>query len=111
MIDFVNESGLGSIGTADMAVRADRPAHQAVTAASAATCSWPTNGPTPRHTHRSYELIAHHVVPQFQGQATRRSRPRHAPGKPARPELAQQSITAVEMMTKKYQDELAARTT
>ena len=46
MIDFVNESGLGSIGTADMAGRADRSARPSSPAASVATCSWPTNGPT-----------------------------------------------------------------
>ena len=83
-IDFMNESGLGTIGTPDDAVRADRAAcGSSPTAASAPTCSWPTTGPTPAAKWRSYELFARHVVPRFQGQS--RSTARRQGPRPRRP--------------------------
>ena len=59
----------------------------------------------PEATRRSYELIAQHVMPQFQGQAhstlaaTERARA-------ARPELADQQSKAVDAMRAKYQAEI-----
>jgi limonene 1,2-monooxygenase len=46
MIEFVNESGLGSIGTPDMPANRST-ASPSSPAGSVATCSWHTNGPTP----------------------------------------------------------------
>ena len=47
MIDFVNDSGLGSIGTADMACeQIERLQKQS--GGFGCYMSWPTSGPTPR---------------------------------------------------------------
>ena len=59
-------------------------------------------------TRTSYELIARHVMPQFQGQA----RPMLASAeraREARPELAAAHGKAVEDMAAKYQEEVQSR--
>ena len=80
MIDFVNDSGLGSIGTADMACeQIDRLTKQS----GGFGCymqlahEWANPGAT-----RSYELIARHVVPRVPGPGPP-STPRRAPATPA----------------------------
>ncbi len=63
----------------------------------------------PEATRRSYELIAQHVMPRFQGQAQATldaEGPGHA--RPA-PGHAEQQNAAVAHMTEKYQKELADR--
>ena len=62
----------------------------------------------PEATQRSYELIAQHVMPAFQGQAySRRWTPRRA--RPTRgPGYAEQQNQAVAHMTEKYEREVAA---
>jgi limonene 1,2-monooxygenase len=108
MIDFVNESGVGSIGTVDDAVaQIDRLLKQS-NGGFGAYLLLAHEWANPVATHRSFELIAQHVFPQFQGQgwSTLQAKAR---AEASRPELADSSIKAVEMMTAKYQAELAAK--
>jgi limonene 1,2-monooxygenase len=108
MIDFVNESGVGSVGTVDDAVaQIDRLMKQS-NGGFGAYLLLAHEWANPAATHRSFELIAQHVFPQFQGQAwsTQQAKAR---AEASRPELAESSIKAVEMMTAKYQAELAAK--
>lgn len=107
MIDFVNESGVGSIGTVDDAeLQIERLLKQ-------------SNGgfgcfmllhhemANPVATHRSYELLSQHVLPKFQGQAwsTLRAKDR---AEELRPQLAAEHLKAVEDVTAKYHAEIGA---
>lgn len=108
MIDFVNDSGLGAIGTADdCAAQIDRLTKQS-NGGFGAYLLMAHEWANPVATKRSFELIAQHVIPQFQGQAwsTLQAKSR---AEAARPALAEQSMKAVEMMTARYQEELAAK--
>ena len=84
MIDFVNDSR-SRLDRHRRHGRASRSSGcRSSPAASAATCAWPTSGPTRRRRKRSYELIAQRVFPEFQGHGrarTGRSRER-GPGRP-----------------------------
>jgi limonene 1,2-monooxygenase len=107
MIDFVNDSGLGSVGTVDDAVaqieRLTKQSNGGFGCYMLLAHEWANPGAT----HRSYELISQHVLPQFQGQAwsTLQAKSR---AEAARPELAAQHIKAVEDVTAKYQAEIGA---
>jgi limonene 1,2-monooxygenase len=61
----------------------------------------------PMATHRSYELIAQRVIPEFQGQAysTLNAQTRAVE---SRPELADRNMKAVEEMVAKHLADLAA---
>jgi limonene 1,2-monooxygenase len=108
MIDFVRDGGIGAIGTPDeVAEQIDRLWKQS-NGGFGAYLLLAHEWADPEATKRSYELIARHVMPEFQGQGTSTAGAK-ARARAARPELAQESITAVEMMTKKYQEELAAK--
>ena len=61
----------------------------------------------PVATHRSYELIAQHVMPHFQGQA-QSTLDAKARATETRAGMAEQQNQAVAHMTEKYQQELAA---
>ncbi len=69
MIDFINETGVGSIGTVDDAVaqieRLDKQSNGGFGCYLLLAHEWAD----PAATRRSFELIAQHVFPQFQGQA------------------------------------------
>jgi limonene 1,2-monooxygenase len=109
MIDFVNETGLGSIGTVDDAVaQIDRLTKQS-NGGFGAYLLLAHEWANPVATARSYELIAQHVFPQFQGQAWSTLGAK-ARAEAARPELAAAHMKAVEEVTVRYQTELAART-
>jgi limonene 1,2-monooxygenase len=106
MIDFVNESGLGSIGTADMACeQIERLTKQSGGFGSYLQLAHEWANPVA--THRSYELIAQRVMPEFQGQAysTLNAKARAVE---TRPELADRNMKAVEEMVARHQAELAA---
>ena len=108
MIDFVNDSGLGAIGTVDeCAAQIDRLIKQS-NGGFGAYLLLAHEWANPVATKRSFELIAQHVIPQFTGQAWSTSQAK-ARAEAARPALAEQSMKAVEMMTAKYQEELAAK--
>ena len=107
MIDFVNDSGLGSVGTFDDAIaqieRLTKQSNGGFGCYMLLAHEWAN----PVATHRSYELISQHVLPQFQGQAwsTLQAKSR---AEAARPELAAQHLKAVEDVTAKYQAEIGA---
>ncbi|MDQ3178443.1 MAG: LLM class flavin-dependent oxidoreductase [Actinomycetota bacterium] len=107
LIDFVNDSGLGSIGTADDAAeQIDRLQKQSGGFGCYLTLAHEWANPVA--TDRSYELIAQRVFPQFQGQdwSTNNARSR---ARDARPELAERNMQAVTEMVEKHQRELAAK--
>jgi limonene 1,2-monooxygenase len=108
MISFVNDSGFGAIGTPDMcAAQIERLTKQS-NGGFGAYLMLAHNWANPQATLRSYELVARHVMPQFQGQgratidAAQRARS-------ARPELAAVHAKAVEVATQRYAAEVAAR--
>ena len=83
MIDFVNDSGVGSIGTVDDArAQIDRLMKQSKGGFGCYMLlahEWAN----PAATHRSYELISQHVFPEFQGQGWSTTRgPGPGPGLP-----------------------------
>jgi limonene 1,2-monooxygenase len=105
MIDFVNESGLGSVGTVDDAVaqieRLNKQSNGGFGCYMLLAHEWAN----PVATHRSYELISQHVLAQFQGQAwsTLQAKSR---AEASRPEMAAQHLKAVEDVAAKYQAEI-----
>ncbi len=108
MIEFVNESGFGAIGTPDMAVKQIERLHAQSNGGFGAYLMLAHNWADPAATHKSYELIARHVMPHFQGH--------HLPTMDAaaraeklRPDLAAKHAQAVEDMQARYQSEVAAR--
>jgi limonene 1,2-monooxygenase len=104
MIDFINEAGIGAIGTVeDAKAQVRRLVDQ-----SGGFGTFLFSGhewASPQASRRSYELIAQYVFPEFQGQAEstlaagERARERRA-------SLAQSQLDAVEHMTKRYQRDL-----
>ncbi len=108
MIEFVNESGFGAIGTPDMAVaQIDRLMKQS-NGGFGAYLMLAHNWADPAATHKSYELIARHVMPHFQNH--------YAPTMDAanraeklRPELAEKHAKAVEDMQNRYAHEVEQR--
>ncbi len=107
-IDFVNHSGLGTIGTPDDACeQIDRLVKQS-NGGFGAYLQLAHDWANSEAKFRSYELFARHVAPRFQSQAhptvDAKNRARNA-----RPELAASNSLAVEMSTAKYQAELDAK--
>ncbi len=107
MIDFVNESGLGSVGTVD---QAGEQIERLTKQSGGFGCylllahEWAD----PRATQHSYELIARHVMPQFQGQdwSTLRAKER---AEASREQLSARSMKAVDEMVAKHQAEVAGQ--
>jgi limonene 1,2-monooxygenase len=108
MIDFVNDSGLGSIGTVDDAVAQIERLMKQSNGGFGCYMLLAHEWANPLATKRSYELIAKHVFPQFQGQAWSTLQAK-ARAEAARPELAAAHLGAIEAVTARYQEELAAR--
>jgi len=108
MIDFVNEAGIGAIGTVeDAAAQVERLVQQS-NGGFGAMLLLAHEWANPAATRRSFELIAQHVMPRFQGQAqpTLDARDR---ARGVRTGHAEQQNAAVAHMTEKYQKELADR--
>lgn len=108
MIQFVNESGFGAIGTPDMAVAQIERLMKQSNGGFGAYLMLAHNWADPAATAKSYELIARHVMPHFQGHhmATMDAAAR---AEKLRPDLAAKHAKAVEDMTRRYADEVAAR--
>ena len=105
MIDFVNDTGLGAIGTAEMACDQIERLQEQSGGFGGYLClahEWAN----PEATRRSYELIAQQVFPEFQGhgRVTRDHRERARAG---REHLAERNMKAVEEMVERHQKELA----
>ena len=108
MIDFVNESGLGSIGTVEDAVNQIERLVKQSDGGFGCYLLLAHEWANPEATRRNYELIAQHVFPQFQGQAysTKEAKSR---AQASRPEMAAEHMQAVEAVTAKYQAEVASQ--
>jgi limonene 1,2-monooxygenase len=108
MTEFVNQSGIGVIGTPEMVAaqieRLDRQSNGGFGAYLMLAHEWAD----PDATKRSFELVARNVMPHFQGhyrptmEATERARA-------VRGDLAGQQAQAVEAMKAKYEAERSER--
>ncbi|HEX8112870.1 MAG TPA: hypothetical protein VF516_34300, partial [Kofleriaceae bacterium] len=107
-IDFVNQSGLGAIGTPDDAIAQIQRLAAQSSGGFGCFLHLAHDWAAPAARFRSYELFARHVAPHFQGQyqATTDARTR---ARAARPELAQDNLKAVAQSTARYQAELEAK--
>jgi limonene 1,2-monooxygenase len=106
MIDFINEAGIGAIGTVeDARAQVQKLADQS--GGFGAFLLLGHEWANPEATKRSYELIAQRVFPEFQGQAqaTLAAKDRAFATREAH---AKTQLDAVEHMTKKYEQEKAA---
>jgi limonene 1,2-monooxygenase len=106
MIDFINEAGIGAIGTVeDAKAQVQKLADQS--GGFGAFLLLGHEWANPQATKRSFELIAQQVFPEFQGQArsTLAAKDR-ASG--ARAAHARTQLDAVEHMAKKYEREKTA---
>nr|WP_222131360.1 LLM class flavin-dependent oxidoreductase [Pseudonocardia sp. C8] len=106
MIDFINEAGVGAIGTVDDA----RAQVQRLVDQSGGFGAFLLLGhewANPAATKRSLELIAQYVMPEFQGQAagTLAAKERASSARDAH---AKTQLDAVEEMTKRYEREKSA---
>jgi limonene 1,2-monooxygenase len=104
---FINEAGIGAIGTVDDAkAQVQRLVDQS--GGFGAFLLVGHEWANPQATRRSYELIAQQVFPEFQGQAesTLAARDRASA---RRETLAQTQLDAVQHMAKRYQQELDAK--
>ena len=108
MISFINDSGFGAIGTHEMVTaQIDRLMKQS-NGGFGAYLMLAHNWASPHATLKSYELIARHVMPRFQGQA-HPTIDAAARAQAVRAGLAAQQAQAVEAATQKYAAEKAAR--
>jgi limonene 1,2-monooxygenase len=114
MIDFINEAGIGAIGTVeDARAQVERLWNQS-NGGFGAMLLLAHEWANPQATKRSYELIAQHVMPHFQGgeishaQATLQAK-EYAMGK--REDYAAQQMQAVATMTERYQQEVSGTST
>jgi limonene 1,2-monooxygenase len=107
MIDFVNEAGVGAIGTPDdAAAQVQKLVDQS--GGFGAMLLMAHEWANPEATRRSFELIAQHVMPRFQGHA-QPTLDAKARATETREGHAEQQNQAVAHMTEKYQKELADR--
>ncbi|HEY0816956.1 MAG TPA: LLM class flavin-dependent oxidoreductase [Pseudonocardia sp.] len=105
MIDFINDAGIGAIGTVDdAAAQVQKLLDQSGGFGSMLMLGheWAN----PEATRRSWELVAQHVMPRFQGQA-QPTLDAKARATQTRPGYAEQQNAAVAHMTEKYQKEVA----
>jgi len=108
MIEFVNSSGLGAIGTPEACASQIERLWEQSNGGFGAYLMLAHNWANPQATARSYELIAREVMPQFQGHAqatldaARRARE-------VREALAAAQSQAVESARARYQEEIVKR--
>jgi limonene 1,2-monooxygenase len=105
MIDFVNESGLGSIGTVDDAVAQIERLMKQSNGGFGCYLLLSHDWANPAATRRSYELVTQHVMPRFQGQSWSTLEAK-ARAEATRPEHAARHLEAVQAVTERYQAEV-----
>ncbi len=107
MIAFINDSGFGAIGTPDMCTAQIERLQAQSNGGFGAYLMLGHNWADQQATLRSYELVARHVMPRFQGHhhATIHAAER---AQAARPALAEVHAKAVETATQRYAAEVAA---
>jgi limonene 1,2-monooxygenase len=105
MIDFVNDTGLGSIGTVEDATAQIERLMKQSNGGFGCYLLLAHEWANPVATHRSYELISQHVFPRFQGHSwsTTQARVR---ARAARPDLAARHMQAVEEISARYRAEV-----
>ena len=105
MVDFVN-GGLGVVGTPDQAIAQIEELLEQSNGGFGAYLTLMHNWANNEATKKSYELIARHVMPRFQGQinSTMGAAQR---AQAARPGLADKQLVAVEEATERYEKEKA----
>jgi limonene 1,2-monooxygenase len=107
MISFINDSGFGAVGTPDMVNKQIDRLWKQSDGGFGAYLMLAHNWANFDATRKSYDLVARHVFPQWQGQmSTQRSADL---ARAARPGLADIHSKAVEAATQKYAAEVAAR--
>ncbi len=108
MIDFINDSGFGAIGTPEMCRAQIERLHKQSNGGFGAYLTLAHNWANFDATKRSYELIAREVFPHFQGQhhSTMDAAVR---AQKMRPELAEIHAKAVESAQERYAAEKEAR--
>jgi limonene 1,2-monooxygenase len=106
MIDFINEAGIGAIGTVEDAAAQVQRLWTQSNGGFGAMLLLGHEWADPEATRRSYELIARHVMPRFQDQAAG-TLDAAARATGTRTAHAASQMAAVEHMTAKYQQELA----
>jgi limonene 1,2-monooxygenase len=104
-IEFINSSGIGTIGTPDDAGAQIERLWKQSNGGFGSYLQLAHDWATPERKLRSYELFARHVMPEFQGQADS-TRQAAARAEAARPELAGSNLAAVAASIEKYQREL-----
>lgn len=107
MIDVINDNGAGVIGTPERA-RAQVQRLWDQSGGFGCMLQMGHEWANPAATKRSAELFAAEVMPHFQGLAQPTLDAAARAGQ-MRDDLAQSQLQAVEHMTKKYQDEIAAK--
>jgi len=111
MIDFVNEAGIGAIGTV-MDARAQVQRLWDQSGGFGCMLLLGHEWANPDATKRSWELISQHVMPHFQGGEISHAqqsldRAQYAGGR--REDYAAQQMQAIATMTERYQQELDAK--
>ena len=109
MIEFINESGFGAIGTPDRCRAQIERLWDQSQGGFGAYLLLAHNWAPFAATKRSYELIAREVMPHFQGQGAS-TLGAAVRAQKARPELAAVHAEAVEAASKRYASEAAERT-
>ncbi len=107
-IDFVNDTGLGVIGTPDDACAQIERLVKQSDGGFGCYLQVAQDWAAPAAKFRNYELFARHVAPRFQGQ-DHSTLDAKARARAARPTLAPRNLAAVEAVTAKYQAELDAK--
>lgn len=106
MIDFINEAGIGAIGTVeDAQAQVQKLSDQS--GGFGAFLMLGHEWANPEATKRSYELIAQRVFPEFQGQAQSTIAAKNR-ASDTREAHARSQLDAVEHMNKKYEQEKAS---
>jgi limonene 1,2-monooxygenase len=108
MIEFVNASGLGAIGTPEACASQIGRLWEQSNGGFGAYLMLAHNWANPQATARSYELIAREVMPQFQGHA-RPTLDAAERAREVREKLAAAQTQAVEDARNRYQQEVATR--
>jgi limonene 1,2-monooxygenase len=107
-IEFINETGLGAIGTPDDAIAQIERLVKQSNGGFGAYLTLAHDWAAPAAKFRSFDLFARHVAPVFQGQASSTLESK-ARARAARPVLVESNLKAVETATAKYQSELDAK--
>lgn len=106
MVDFVN-GGLGVVGTPDQAIAQIEELLEQSNGGFGAYLTLAHNWANTEATKKSYELLARHVMPRFQGSVGSLIGAADRAQK-SRPVLAEKQLSAVDEATQRYEAEMAS---